>query len=107
MEFVAAGCCTRKWLMFDQTITKLTTGDLGISLVVSRLGQFRLKKTRVMYLLDLIEGREQNGQCDLMSAEHLQMIGLMVVMLMSYSLVVDVVLALWGVGFFLRNGYGI
>ena len=24
MEFVAAGCCTRKWLRFDQTIRNVT-----------------------------------------------------------------------------------
>ena len=35
------------------------------------------------------------------------MIGLMVVMLMSYSHVMNVVLVLWGVGPILRNGYGI
>ena len=32
------------------------------------------------------------------------MIGLMVVMLMSYSSVVSVVFVLWGVGLILRNG---
>ena len=35
------------------------------------------------------------------------MIGLMVVMLMSYSLVVDGLLIFLGFGSFLRNGYGI
>ena len=35
MEFVATGCCTRNWLTFDQTIRNLTSGDLGIPLVVS------------------------------------------------------------------------
>ena len=52
MEFVAAGCCTRKWLNFDQTII-FSPGDLGIPLVVSRLGVTGLKKTRVVFLLDL------------------------------------------------------
>ena len=52
MKFVAKGCCTRKWLRFDQTIRNLTSGDLGISLEVGRLGQFRLKKTKVVYLLE-------------------------------------------------------
>ena len=46
MEMVAAGCCTRKWLRFDQTIRNLTCGDLGIPLVVIELGVTRLKKTR-------------------------------------------------------------
>ena len=27
MEFVAAVCCTKKWLRFDQTIRNLTSGD--------------------------------------------------------------------------------
>ena len=56
-EFVATGCCTRKWLRFDQTIRDLTFGDLRISLVVSRLGV--LKKIRVVYLLDLFQRREE------------------------------------------------
>ena len=55
IEFVAAGCCTRKWLRFNQTIRNLASGDLGILLVVSRLGVTRLKKNRVVYLLDLFE----------------------------------------------------
>ena len=53
MEFVAAGCCTGKWLTFDQTIRNLTPGDF----VVNRLGVTRMKRTRVVYLLDLFEGR--------------------------------------------------
>ena len=35
----------------------LTSGDLEIPLVVIRLGVTGLKKTRVVYLLDLFEGR--------------------------------------------------
>ena len=35
------------------------------------------------------------------------MIGLMVIMSMSYSCVVSVILVLWQVGAILRNGYGI
>ena len=57
MKFVAAGCCTKKYLTFDQTIRDLTFDDLGISLVVSRLGVGGLKKTRVVYLLDLFQRR--------------------------------------------------
>ena len=51
--------------------------------------------------------RGENGQCDLVLGERLQMIGLMVVMSMSYSRVVNVALILWGVGPILRNKYGI
>ena len=42
----------------------LTSDDLGILLVVIRLGVTRLKKTRFVYLLDLFEGRGEKGQCD-------------------------------------------
>ena len=72
----------------------------GIWLVVTRL-----KKTRVVYLLDLSEWREENRQFYLVHVELSQMIGLMVVMLMSYSCVVSVVVVLWGVGPILGNGY--
>ena len=53
-----------------------------------------MKITRVVYLLDLFEGRGENEQYDLVCVEHLQMTGLMVVTLMSYSRVVSVVLVL-------------
>ena len=43
------------------------------------------------------------GQCDLVCVEHLWMIGLMMVMLMSYSRVMSTVFILWGVGLVLRN----
>ena len=65
MEFVAAGCCTRKWLSLDQIIRNLTSCDLRISLAMSRLGVTGLKKTRVVYLLGLFEGRRENEQCAL------------------------------------------
>ena len=60
-----------------------------------------------MYILDLSEERGEKGQCDLVCVEHLWMIGLMVVMLMSYSRVLSVVLVLCQVGLVLRKGYGI
>ena len=65
MELVVAGWCATKWLRFYQTIRNLTSGDLGIPLVVIRLGVTGLKKTRVVHLLDLLEGRREKGQCDL------------------------------------------
>ena len=46
----------------DQTIRNLTYGDLGITLVVIRLGVTRLEKARVTYLLDLFEGRWEKEQ---------------------------------------------
>ena len=94
MEFVAAGWCTRKWLKLYQNIRNLTSGDMGIPFVVIRLGVTKLKKIRFVYLLHLSEGRGEKGLYDLGYVEHLQMIGLMVVMLMSYSRVVSVVLVL-------------
>ena len=60
-----------------------------------------------MYLLDLFQGRGEKGQCDLVCVERLWMIGLMVVMLMSYSRVVSVALVLSRVGTVLRSRYGI
>ena len=62
--------------------------------MVIRLEVTRLKITRVVYLLDLLEGKGENEQYDLVFVEHLQMTGLMVVTLMSYSRVVSVVLVL-------------
>ena len=54
-----------------------TCGDLT--------GSTRLEKIRLVYLLDLFERRCEKGQCDSVYVECLWMIGLMVVMLMSYS----------------------
>ena len=61
MEFVAAGSCARKWLRLYQTMRNLTSGDLGILLVVIQLGVTGLKKTKVVYLFDLFEGRGEKG----------------------------------------------
>ena len=94
IEFMSTDCLTRKWLRFDQTIRNLTSGDLGILLVVIRLGVTRRKKTMAVYLLDLFQERGENEKFDLVRVECLQMIGLMVVMLMSYSRVVSVALVL-------------
>ena len=44
-----------------QTVRNLTSGDLGIPLVEIRLGVTGLKKTRVVYLLDLFERRSGEG----------------------------------------------
>ena len=54
-----------KYLRLDQTTKNLTCGDLEILLVVIRLGETGLKKTRLVYLLDLFEGRGEEGWCDL------------------------------------------
>ena len=70
-------------------------------------GNTGLKKIRLLYLLDLFEGRGEKGQCDLVCVEHLWMIGLLVVILMSYSRVVSVVLVLSRVGPVLRSRSGI
>ena len=53
-----------------------------------------MKKTRLVYLPDLFKQRGENGQCDSVHVEGFQMIGLMKVMLMSYSRVVSAVLVL-------------
>ena len=40
----------------------ITSGDLGILLVVIQLRVTGLKITKVLYLLDLLEGRGEKGQ---------------------------------------------
>ena len=50
MEFVAAGWCTRRWLRLYQIIRNLTSGDLGIPLVVMRPVVPGLKKTKLVHL---------------------------------------------------------
>ena len=69
-----------------------------------------MKKTIVVYLLELFEERGEKGQCDLVCVcggsldDWANAMGLVVVMLMSYSRVVSLVFVLWGVGPILRNG---
>ena len=70
-------------------------------------GSTRLKKIRLVYLLDLFEGRREKGQCDLVCVERLWMIGLIVVMLIPYSQMLSVVLVLLGAGPVLRSRYGV
>ena len=77
MEFVAAGLCTWKWLRLYQSIRNLTSCNMGIPLVVIRLGVTGLKKIRLVYILDLFRIREGKGQYDLVCVEHLWMIRLM------------------------------
>ena len=88
MEFVAVGRCRRKKLRLYQTTRNLTSGDITSG---DSTGTAALKKIRLVNLLDLFEGRGEKGQCDLVCVECLWMIGLMVVMLMSYSHVVSVI----------------
>ena len=49
----------------------LTSGDLGILLVVIQQGVTRLKRTKVVYLLDLFEGRGEKEQFNLVCFERL------------------------------------
>ena len=103
MELVAAvGWCTRKWLRLYQTIRNLTCGDLGIPLMVIRLGVTGLKKTRVVCVSDLFEGRGEKGQCGAPFDDWVN--GSYVDVLLQH--VLSVVSVLWGVGPILRNGYG-
>ena len=69
--------------------------------------EYQIEKIRLVYLLDMFERRGEKGQCNLVCVEHLWMVGLMVVMLMSYSCILSVVLVLSGVGPVLRSRYGI
>ena len=61
MELMAASWCTRKWLRLYQTIRNITSGDMGIWIVVTRLGVTRLKNFSLVYLSDLLERRGENG----------------------------------------------
>ena len=97
MKIVAAGCCTRKWLR-HQTIRNLTSGDMATLLAMTGLGVTGMEKIRLVYLLDLFEGKREMGQCDLVCVERLWIFGLMLVMLISNSRVVSVVLVLSAVG---------
>ena len=63
--------CRLMWLRLDQTMRNLTSGDLGILFVVVQLRVTGLKKTKVVYLLDLFEGRGEKGQWDLVCLERL------------------------------------
>ena len=66
------GCrCTRKWLRLDQTRRNLTSGDLGIPIVVIQLGVTGRKKARVEYLLDFFEAMREKEQSDLVWVERL------------------------------------
>ena len=92
MKFVAADWCT--------------SGE--ILLLVIRPVVLGLKKTGLVHLPDLFEGKREKEQCDfIVCVERLWMIGLMVVLLMSYLRVVSVVLVLWRVGPVLGKGYWI
>ena len=95
---MAPGWCRRKGLRLYQIIRNVT-GDLGIPLVAIQPLVLELKKTRLMHLPDLFEGRRKKGKCDLVCVcvKCLWMIGLMVVMLISFSRVVSMVLILWRV----------
>ena len=66
MEFVAASWCTLKQLRLNQTVRSLTCGDIEVLLVVIRLGVTGLKKTRLVYLLDLLGKRGEERWCDLL-----------------------------------------
>ena len=63
--------CRLMWLKLDQTMRNLTSGDLGILLVVIQLRVTGLKQTKIAYFLDLFEGRGEKGQWDLVCLEHL------------------------------------
>ena len=66
-----------------------------------------MKKIRFVYLLDLFERRVEKGHFGLVCVERLWMIGLMVVMLMSFSRMVKMVLVILGVVPILRSRYEI
>ena len=69
-----------------------------------RLEVTGLRKIRVVYLLDLFDGRGKYVKYDLVCKAPLDdCANSDLYMLMSYSRVVSVILILWGVGTILRN----
>ena len=58
-------------MRLDQTIRNLICGYLEIALVVIRLGVTGLKKTWLVYLLDLFGEREEEGLCDIVCVKRL------------------------------------
>ena len=92
-------------MRFGQTIRDVTSGDWAVQLVVIRPGVTGLRKTRVVYLLDLLERRGGKGQCDLVCGAPLDgCVNGGLYMLMSSSCFVSVVLILWRVSPILRYG---
>ena len=77
----------------DQAIRNLTCSDLEIPLVVTGLGVKGLKKTRVVYLLGFLEERGEKWWCNFVCVKRLGlMIGLMLILLSSFSRVVSMAL---------------
>ena len=62
--------------------------------MVIRLGAIGLKKIGLVYLLDLFGGMVEEGWCDLVSVNPLNMIRLIVVLLIYFSRIVSMVLVL-------------
>ena len=62
--------------------------------MVIRLGAIGLKKIGLVYLLDLFGGIGEEGWCDLVCVNPLNMIRLMVVLLIYFSRIVGMVLVL-------------
>ena len=63
MEFVVAGLCARTWLRLYQTMTNKKSYFWWF-------GKSKLKKSRVVYILDLFEERGEKWQGDLVCVEH-------------------------------------
>ena len=106
MEYLAVGWCRRKWLRLYETIRNLTSGEIGILLVVIRW-EYQIEKDHDRVSPRPLRGKREEGTVRFSVLEHLWMIGLMVVMLISYSRAVSVVLVLLGVGPVLRRRYGV
>ena len=102
MEYVAIGWCKRLWLKLYETIKNLTFDDIGIPLVVIQMGVLDWKASGLCISLTFLRGEGAVRFCGL---EIFWVIGIMVVMLMSYSRAVKVVLVLLEIGLVLRKRY--
>ena len=102
MEYVAIGWCKRLWLRLYETIKNPTFGDIGIPLAAIQMGVLDWKGLGLCISLTFLRGE---GAVRFTGLELFWVIGLMVVMLMSYSRVVKALLVLLGNSLALRKRY--
>ena len=72
IELVAAGCCMCNKVVEAQSIYKKSYFWLfGNPTCGDSTGSSWTEKDKVLYLLDLFEGKREKGQCDLVCVKHL------------------------------------
>ena len=72
MEFAVIGWCTLMIKVHSSlNFRNLTSGDMEILLGMIQLRVTGLKKIRTVYFIDLLEGRGEKGQYDLVYVEQI------------------------------------